>query len=224
MGNRRQRSAAEGTFLESVVQRLQRLEVIITDLHWHAVGQWQKIEQTILPDSLDATGHTSYEGIWEPMVLFSSNLHPDAEAFEPSQLLQMNDKNAKTPPKQLRRGKLESKQMLIINSCTGPRAARNLYEKAPPRRWNCSRRRQQCYSDTFGPGFLDALTLPPSHPQLQRSWKMQARMERVAKKVPTRQGTLQSGVHLWRVSARDLRSRLCQLRRRQRVTTGRWAR
>ena len=41
MGNRRCRAAAEGSFLELVKYRLERLESLIAELHWQQVGQWK---------------------------------------------------------------------------------------------------------------------------------------------------------------------------------------
>ena len=47
MGKRRQRASAEGTFLESVLRRLQKLEYLISDLHWMAVGQPMLLGQAV---------------------------------------------------------------------------------------------------------------------------------------------------------------------------------
>ena len=42
MAKRRERHRAEGTFLESVSERLSVLETLIVQIHWSAVGQWQQ--------------------------------------------------------------------------------------------------------------------------------------------------------------------------------------
>jgi len=46
---RRQRSRDGRTFLESIVERLDRLEAFLVDLHWSAVGQWRQASWEVLP-------------------------------------------------------------------------------------------------------------------------------------------------------------------------------
>ena len=66
-GGRRHRREKNGeTFLESVKLRLERLELLITDIHWAQVGQWQML-QTSAP--LATNSKCGFNDVWSEQLV-----------------------------------------------------------------------------------------------------------------------------------------------------------